>query len=351
MLRLLVTGSSGLVGSEVVRHFSRQGWKIYGIDNNLRMSFFGPPGDTSRNLAQLKSVCSNFSHFEFDIRDETRLRRCVSELRPDLIVHAAGQPSHEYSSAAPLADFRINAVATASLLEAVRVHSPHSIFVYMSTNKVYGDRPNQFPLRELPTRWEYCDPDFPGIDESLPIDQSKHTVFGVSKASGDLMVQEYGRYYGIRTCCLRLGCVTGAAHAGVELHGFLSHLAQTVMSGRPYRIFGYKGKQVRDNIHGRDVARFVEAFFLSPRVGEVYNLGGGRDNSCSILEAFSLVESASAKKSFSNYIDRPRNGDHICYISDLTKAREHYPDWQIRITLDEIFDQLVTHAEEFSSTG
>lgn len=273
-VKLLVTGSSGLIGSEVVTYFDALGWEVHGIDNNMRADFFGSGGDTRWNQQRLISTCRNFTHHEVDIRDRRAVLETVAALRPDLLVHAAAQPSHDLAAKRPFDDFDVNAVGTLNLLEATRLHSPETVFVYLSTNKVYGDAPNELPLVELETRWDYARPeDYNGIREDMRIDQSKHSIFGASKAAADIMVQEYGRYFGMRTCCLRGGCLTGPNHFGVELHGFLSYLIKVNVTGGLYRIYGYKGKQVRDNIHSYDVARFIEAFYEAPRVAEVYKLG------------------------------------------------------------------------------
>ena len=343
MKKLLVTGSSGLIGSEVCIHFARLGWQIHGLDNNQRAVFFGPQGDTRWNQSRLaQQLGSAFIHHELDIRDRQGVLDLLRDLKPDAIVHTAAQPSHDRAAAIPFDDFDTNAVGTLNLLEAARQACPESPFAHMSTNKVYGDRPNTIALTELETRWDYADPAFAdGIDESFPIDQSKHSLFGASKVAGDVMVQEYGRYFAMPTCCLRGGCLTGPNHAGVELHGFLSYLIKCNLEGREYKVFGYKGKQVRDNIHSHDVARFIEEFIIAPRVAEVYNIGGGRANSCSIWEAFTLVEQFSGQKQIYQYLDENRIGDHICYISNLAKMRSHYPAWDITISLEETIRQIV----------
>ncbi len=342
MKTLLVTGSSGLIGSEVVSHFAPTGWRVYGVDNNQRADFFGPQGDTRWNQKRLLEMFPSFTHVELDIRDRTGVLRLIQDLKPALIVHTAAQPSHDLAASRPFDDFDVNAVGTLNLLEATRQHAGDAVFVHMSTNKVYGDRPNTIPLKELPTRWDYDDPAYePGIPEDFPIDQSKHSLFGASKVAADVLVQEYGRYFGLRSCCLRGGCLTGPNHSGVELHGFLSYLVRCNLEGRTYKIFGYKGKQVRDNIHSHDVARFIEAFWENPRCGEVYNIGGGRANSVSILEAFDRVAAISGKKMHFEYVDKNREGDHICYISDLRKMKAHYPGWDITKTLDDAFDEMV----------
>jgi CDP-paratose 2-epimerase len=338
---LLVTGSSGLIGSEVVSHFAARDWRVFGVDNNQRADFFGPQGDTRWNQKRLIEDFPSFSHVELDIRDRPGVSRLVEELHPDLIVHTAAQPSHDLAASRPFDDFDVNAVGTLNLLEATRRHAGDAVFVHMSTNKVYGDRPNSLRLRELATRWDYDDAAFmAGIAEDFPIDQSKHSLFGASKVAADIMVQEYGRYFGLKSCVLRGGCLTGPNHSGVELHGFLSYLVKCNLEGRLYRIFGYKGKQVRDNIHSHDVVAFIEAFSEAPRSGEVYNLGGGRSNSCSIMEAFERAQAVSGKAMKSEYVEQNREGDHICYISDLSKMQRHYPSWGITRTLDHIFEEI-----------
>jgi len=340
-MKIVVTGSSGLIGSEVVAYFDALGWTVYGVDNNMRADFFGPGGDTRWNQTRLETQCPHFRHHELDIRDRVGVLRCIEDLKPDAIVHAAAQPSHDLAASRPFDDFDVNAVGTLNLLEATRRHAPHAAFVYMSTNKVYGDAPNGVPLKELPSRWEYAEAsDFHGIREDMRIDQSKHSLFGASKVAADIMVQEYGRYFGLSTCCLRGGCLTGPNHSGVELHGFLSYLVKVNLTGGRYRIYGYKGKQVRDNIHSYDVARFIEHFVNEPRCGEVYNLGGGRENSCSIWEAFAMVESITGKAMNFEYVDKNREGDHICYISDLSKIHAHYPSWNVSVKLPSIFEEI-----------
>lgn len=339
--KLLVTGSSGLIGSEVCAYFAREGWAVHGADNNGRAAFFGPSGDTRWNQRRLQAELPLFTHNELDIRDRAAVLTFLADLRPDAIVHTAAQPSHDLAAQMPFEDFDTNAVGTMNLLEATRRHAPEAVFVHMSTNKVYGDAPNELPLSELETRWEYARPaDSGGIAEICRIDQSKHSLFGASKVAADVMVQEYGRYFGLKSCCLRGGCLTGPNHSGVELHGFLSYLVKCNLEGRTYSVFGYKGKQVRDNIHSLDVARFIHAFVNAPRRGEVYNLGGGRANSCSIWEAFSRVEAISGKKMQYEYVDRNREGDHMCYISDLSKMKAHYPEWDLTKSLDDIFTEI-----------
>lgn len=340
--RVLVSGSSGLVGSEVCSFFHARGFHVHGIDNNQRAVFFGPQGDTRWNRRRLSKGLPNFVHHEVDIRNRAGILDLVATLKPDLIVHSAAQPSHDRSAAIPLDDFDTNAVGTLNLLEANRQVNVDVPFIHMSTNKVYGDGPNGIELKELKTRWDFADPAFlRGIPETFPIDQSKHSPFGASKVAADIMVQEYGRYYDMPSCCLRGGCITGPNHSGVELHGFLSYLVKCQVEGREYKVFGYKGKQVRDNIHSEDVARFMYCFFKAPRCGEVYNLGGGKANSCSILEAFEMASEFSGKKQIFSYREENRSGDHICYYSDLSKMRSHYPDWNITHSLPDIVRQIV----------
>jgi CDP-paratose 2-epimerase len=341
MAILLVTGSSGLIGSEMVDYFCRMGWTVHGVDNNMRADFFGPAGDTRWNQKRLLAAHPNFSHHELDIRDRAGMSALVGSIAPNMVVHAAAQPSHDLAASRPFDDFDTNALGTLNILEAVRRTCRDAVFVQMSTNKVYGDAPNEIALVELESRWDYADPAFSdGIPESFRIDQSKHSLFGASKVAADIMVQEYGRYFGMKTCCLRGGCLTGPNHSGVELHGFLSYLIKCNLAGKLYRIFGYKGKQVRDNIHSLDVARFVHAFYENPRSGEVYNIGGGRANSVSILEAFARIEALSGKKMQFEYVDQHREGDHICYISDLSKMKTQYPSWGITKNLDAVFEEI-----------
>ena len=341
MKKLLVTGAGGLIGSEVVQHFINLGWKVVGIDNNMRADFFGPKGDTTWNLKRLEEENEAFTSFKIDIRDRVKLEEFIAEQRPDAIVHTAAQPSHDLAASRPYDDFDVNAVGTVNMLESTRKYSTEIPFVHLSTNKVYGDAPNSLNLVEKESRWDYGDAEyFDGIKENFTIDQSKHSVFGASKVAADIYVQEYGRYFGMPTCCLRGGCLTGPNHSGVELHGFLSYLIKCNLEERKYTIFGYKGKQVRDNIHSYDVARFAEEFINAPRFGEVYNIGGGRDNSISILEAFDLIASISGKKMIYEYSDQNRQGDHICYISDLSKMKNHYPNWGITKNLQTTFEEI-----------
>jgi CDP-paratose 2-epimerase len=341
-MNILVTGSSGLIGSEVCTYFAKAGHTIHGIDNNQREIFFGPQGDTSWRLKELKTTLSSFNHLSVDIRDRSSVLQLVKKLKPDAIIHTAAQPSHDKAASIPFDDFDVNAVGTLNLLEATRQFCIDSPFVHMSTNKVYGDAPNKIKLQELETRWEYDDPKYhKGIAEDFSIDQCKHSLFGASKVAADVMVQEYGRYFGMATCCLRGGCLTGPSHSGVELHGFLSYLVKCNLDGTTYKIFGYKGKQVRDNIHSEDVAQFIDLFVESPRSGEVYNLGGGKENSCSILEAFEICETHSGITQNYEYLEGNRIGDHICYYSDLSKIKSHYPTFSVRHSLSDTIKQIV----------
>lgn len=343
MKLMLVTGSSGLIGSEVVSYFSQLGWLVHGVDNNMRADFFGSQGDTRWNRKRLEETCDNFVHHELDIRDRQGCQELIDSIAPNVIIHTAAQPSHDLAASRTFDDFDVNAAGTLNLLQAYRnSQGANGIFVYLSTNKVYGDAPNQLSLKELETRWDYADPlYFNGIPETFTIDQSKHSLFGASKLAADIYVQEYGRYFGLKTVCLRGGCLTGPNHSGVELHGFLSYLVKTNIQGKIYQIFGYKGKQVRDNIHSLDVARAIHAYIENPSCGAVYNIGGGRKNSCSILEAFEVVESISEKKQHYEYLDKNREGDHICYISDLSKIEQNLKGWKVTISLSEIIEQLV----------
>jgi CDP-paratose 2-epimerase len=329
-MKILITGSSGLIGSEVASYFASTANEVYGVDNNQREIFFGSSGSTRWVENKLRNQFPNYIHNEIDIRDRNAILELVKKVRPDAIVHAAAQPSHDKAAEIPFDDFETNALGTLNILEASRRFSKDAPFIYLSTNKVYGDLPNKFSLRELDTRWDFADDSVrDGVDESLSIDQSLHSLFGASKLSADILVQEYGRYFDMPTCCLRGGCLTGPSHSGVKLHGFLSYLIKCNVMQLPYTIFGYKGKQVRDNIHACDVASFIAEFIKAPRSGEVYNIGGGFDNSISILEAFTCVENITGKKMNYEYSDSPRIGDHIVYYSSLKKISKHYPSWSI----------------------
>jgi len=350
-MKVLVTGSSGLIGSEAVRYFDRRGARVYGIDNNMRADFFGPQGDTTWNLRQLQESCPQFEHHALDIRDRQAVLTILQETQPDLLIHCAAQPSHDLASARPFDDFDVNAVGTLNLLEATRRHAPEAVFILMSTNKVYGDVPNELPLVELPTRYDYADPaDREGIAETCRVDRCLHSLFGVSKLAGDIMAQEYGRYFGLKTGIFRGGCLTGPFHSAVQLHGFLAYLVRVAVSGEPYTIIGYHGKQVRDQIHSEDVIRAFEAFYHNPRPGEVYNLGGGRENAASILELLDRLEQLTGRRIPRTYEERPRVGDHIVYISNLTKLLEHYPGWEITRNLDAIVDDVLQAVRKLPQT-
>jgi CDP-paratose 2-epimerase len=341
-MKFLITGCNGLIGSEAVEYFGREG-EIVGIDNNMRREFFGPAADTVWNLERLRKTVRNFRHYDCDIRDLTQLETIYRAHSPfDAVIHCAAQPSHDKACEFPLLDFGVNAVGTVNMLETTRKLSADAVFIFTSTNKVYGDAPNEVPLQELETRYEYSrEEDYEGIDEDCRIDRSTHSVFGASKIAADVMVQEYGRYFGVKTCILRGGCLTGPAHSGVKLHGFLSYLVKVAVAGEPYTVIGYKGKQVRDNIHSYDVIRAMEEVIRSPRCGEVYNMGGGRSNSVSILEAITRIETLTGKKISWDCREAARVGDHICYISDLSKFSAHYPKWKITKNLDEILIELI----------
>jgi CDP-paratose 2-epimerase len=337
----LVTGSSGLVGSEMVSFLDERGWRVHGVDNNMRRDFFGEHGDTTWNLERLRRETRRFEHHDLDIRDREGVARLVEETRPQLVVHAAAQPSHDLAALRPFDDFEVNAAATLNLLEAVRAHAPEAPFAFLSTNKVYGDAPNELELVELETRWDYADPALrEGIDETCRIDATMHSLFGASKVAADVLVQEYGRYFGLPTVCFRAGCLTGPNHSGAELHGFLAYLAKALLAGIPYRIYGYKGKQVRDNLHSYDVCTAVMAFAEKPRVAAVYNLGGGRANSISMLEAIAAFEELTGRRLQSEYVEEARRGDHICYISDLGRLRADYPGWEVTVSLEEMLAEL-----------
>jgi CDP-paratose 2-epimerase len=341
-VKILVTGSSGLIGSEAVAHFDAQGHEVVGVDNNMRRVFFGEAGDTLWNLERLKRGTKRFTHAALDIRDRAGIEELFKAHRFDLIVHCAAQPSHDRARDIPLLDFEVNALGTIHLLEATRQYCPEAVFVFFSTNKVYGDAPNEIAMKELATRWDYARAeDFDGVDETCRIDRTMHSLFGASKAAADLVAQEYGRYFGMKVGVFRGGCLTGPSHSGVELHGFLSYLVKVGVTGGTYSVFGYKAKQVRDNIHSYDVVRAIEEFAANPRPGEVYNLGGGRGNSVSMMEAIAKVEALTGREMDWRYVDENRKGDHICYISNLAKFKGHYPNWKITRGIDVIFEQLV----------
>ena len=341
-MKVLITGSSGLIGSEAVEHFDRQGHQVFGVDNNMRRVFFGAAGDTLWNLERLKNTAKQFTHAAIDIRDRAALEELFCAQRFDLIVHCAAQPSHDKAQEIPLLDFEVNALGTVNLLEMTRQHCPEAVFVFLSTNKVYGDAPNEIPTKELETRYDYARAEnYDGIDEICRIDRTLHSLFGASKAAADLVAQEYGRYFHMKVGVFRGGCLTGPSHSGVELHGFLSYLVKVTLSGGRYSVYGYKGKQVRDNIHSHDVVRAIEEFAANPRPGEVYNMGGGRGNSISMLEAIARIEQLTGRKLDWHYVEQARKGDHICYISNLRKFQTHYPKWKITHGLDAILEEMV----------
>jgi len=345
---ILITGSAGLIGSEAVRFFSKKGHKVIGIDNNYRQYFFGEKASTEWNLELIKKECLKYEHLNLDIRDDKSLFELFQNHEFDLIIHTAAQPSHDWAAKEPFTDFDINARGTLNLLEACRKYCPEAVFLFTSTNKVYGDTPNQLPLVEFEKRWE-CKEDHhyhSGIDEGMNIDQSKHSLFGVSKLAADVMVQEYGRYFNMKTMLFRGGCLTGPMHSGAEQHGFLAYLVQCILTGKKYNINGYKGKQVRDNIHSLDLINAFYQAYLNPRSGEVYNMGGGRQSNISMLEAIEKIEVISGKKANIEYIDKPRSGDHIWYISDLSKFKSHFPKWDIQRDIDQTLEEMVRSMNE-----
>jgi CDP-paratose 2-epimerase len=349
----IVTGSAGLVGAAAVRCFAEQGLGVVGVDNDMRSNFFGAEASTDWSRRKLIAEVHGYEHWAIDIRDADKIQRLFKRLGSsiEVIVHSAAQPSHDWAVREPFTDFTINAIGTLVLLEAARQHCPNAVFIFMSTNKVYGDSPNSWPLVETERRWE-LQPDHPyftcGVDESLSIDQSKHTLFGASKVAADILVQEYGRYFGMRTGVFRAGCITGPGHSGVQLHGFLAYLMKCVVTGAPYTIFGHGGKQVRDNLHSTDLANCFLQFYKNPRAGEVYNIGGGRYSNCSMLEAIDLCERVSGRQLQYAYTDKARIGDHIWWISDVGKFQRHYPEWRVTYDtsgiLTELYSNLVTRS-------
>ena len=338
-MKALVTGSGGLIGSECSRVLCGEGWEVVGIDNDMRAEFFGAEGTTRPVVEDLIATFPGYRHHGADIRDRQVVRDVLGRERPDFIVHAAAQPSHDKAAAIPYEDFDVNAGGTMNLLVAARDFCPEAPFCFTSTNKVYGDGPNALPLVELEKRFDYAD-GLDGVGESMSIDQCLHSLFGASKVAADVMCQEFGRYFGMPIGIFRGGCLTGPQHAAVELHGYLAYIVLCAVTGRPYTIFGYQGKQVRDQIHARDVARLFLRFFHSPRCGEVYNLGGGRQNSLSILETIDMLADMGYKLDY-RYNEKHRTGDHICYVSDLTKLRSHFPDWRLEYDLPRIVNELV----------
>ena len=341
MKNIIVTGSAGLIGSEAARHYDAHGWEVTGIDNNQRLVFFGADGDTTWQRERLESLCRRYRHAAIDIRNREAVATLVAEVRPDAIIHCAAQPSHDLAAQIPFDDFEVNALGTLNLLEAARRHAPEAPFIFTSTNKVYGDGPNDIPLAETETRYDFADPAYAaGISETFSIDQTKHSLFGASKVAADVMVQEYGRYFEMNTVCFRGGCLTGTGHSGAQLHGYLSYIFKAAAERRPYTIFGYKGKQVRDQIHSRDVIGAFDAYLAAPRPGAVYNLGGGKANSVSILESIDRIRQLSGRKLRWSLSDTNRVGDHIVYYTDLSRFRTDYPDWCLTMSIDGIFEEF-----------
>lgn len=346
----IITGSAGLIGSEATAYFAGQGLHIVGIDNDMRRTFFGDEATTKPNLDRIKRTIPSYEHHDEDIRDTEAIFKIFERYKGDisLVIHTAAQPSHDWAARAPFVDFSVNANGTLTLLEATRQYAPDAVFIFTSTNKVYGDRPNLLPLIEQEKRWE-IDPAHPytgGIPEEMPIDGSLHSLFGASKVAADILVQEYGRYFGLRTACFRGGCLTGPNHSGTQLHGFLSYLMKCTLTGTPYTVFGYKGKQVRDNIHCADLIRAFHAFMQAPRCGEVYNMGGGRYSNCSMLEAIALSQEIAGRELLWNYQDDNRIGDHIWWISDLTRFQSHYPHWAPEYDVPKILAEIAEAGRE-----
>ncbi len=347
---ILVTGAAGLIGSESVRFFAKQGLQVVGIDNDMRAQFFGQEASTRWNRSRLEQEIPDYRHVEADIRDADALNRIFKYYGNSIVgvIHTAAQPSHDWAARDPVMDFTVNANGTLVLLEMTRQYCPEAVFTFTSTNKVYGDQPNSLPLVELESRWELLDHAYAenGIDESMSIDQTKHSLFGVSKLAADVMVQEYGRYFGLNTGVFRGGCLTGPAHSGTELHGFLAYLAKCAVTDKPYTIYGYKGKQVRDNIHSSDLVQMFWQFFQNPKRGEVYNVGGSRHSNCSMQEATSICEELTGKSMKISYKEESRIGDHVWWISDVRKFQSHYPEWKYRYNIYEILTEIVQALNE-----
>ncbi len=350
MKTIIVTGSAGLIGSEASRFFEAHGFQVVGIDNNMRSYFFGENASTLWNQKRLENELGNYKHFTTDIREYSEIKRIFNEYGSSIvgIIHTAAQPSHDWAAKEPFVDFNINANGTLNLLEATRNYAPDAVFIFTSTNKVYGDTPNRLPLIEYETRWEvdqahsYAEY---GIDESMTIDNSKHSLFGASKVAADILVQEYGKYFGMKTGVFRGGCLTGPAHAGTELHGFLAYLVFCAVNHKPYKVYGYKGKQVRDNIHSKDLINAFWEFFKAPRIGEVYNIGGSRFSNTSMLEAIRVIEEISGEKLDYSVLDDARSGDHIWYVSDVRKFQSHYPDWKYEYDNRRILIEMINAAQ------
>lgn len=344
-MKILVTGAGGLIGSEAVSYFCQQGHTVFGIENNQRKEFFGDQADITSNLDRVGFKYKNFLNFQADIRNRESIKKIFNQQKFDVVVHTAAQPSHDKAASIPFDDFDTNAGGTLNLLENVRQTNKDCIFVHLSTSKVYGDNPNKVKLVELEKRYDYADPScVNGVTENMSIDHCLHSLFGVSKTSADLMVQEYGKYFSIPTVCLRPGCLTGANHKGVELHGFLNYLVRCCLTGKEYTIFGYKGKQVRDNIHACDVIRFIDLFIQKPKIGAVYNLSGGYNNSCSMIEAIESIESLTGKKMNYKYEDKARIGDHIVFYADLTKTLTDYPEFKMIKSLNDIYKDIIENS-------
>lgn len=342
-MRALVTGSAGLIGSEAVKFFAEKGFDVVGIDNNMRSYFFGDEASTDWNRQKLEELLKDkYTHYKADIRDNDAIGEIFKKHKFDVIIHTAAQPSHDWAAREPMTDFSVNATGTLVMLENMRQHCPEAVFIFTSTNKVYGDTPNRLPLVELEKRWELPEDHkfFKGIDESMSIDQTKHSIFGASKVAADVMVQEYGKYFGFKTAIFRGGCLTGPSHSGAELHGFLAYLIKCINSGKKYTIFGYKGKQVRDNIHSHDLVNAFWHFVQNPRSGEVYNIGGARNSNISMLEAIEKIEKILGKKANYELSDENRIGDHMWYVSDVSKFKEHYPDWDFEYDIDAILEEM-----------
>lgn len=342
-MKALITGSGGLIGSEAAKFFAEKGFDIIGVDNDMRSYFFGKEASTEWNQEKVQNQLKNaYTHYKADIRDNDAIEKIFKEHKFDIIIHTAAQPSHDWAAKEPFTDFSVNATGTLVMLENMRKHCPEAVFIFTSTNKVYGDTPNSLPLVELEKRWELPENHafFKGIDESMSIDQTKHSIFGASKVAADVMVQEYGKYFGFKTAIFRGGCLTGPSHSGAELHGFLAYLIKCINSGKKYTIFGYKGKQVRDNIHSHDLVNAFYHFYQNPRSGEVYNIGGARNSNISMLEAIEAIEKRLGKKANYELSGDNRIGDHIWYVSDVSKFKEHYPDWDFEYNIDMILDEM-----------
>jgi CDP-paratose 2-epimerase len=347
---VVISGVAGLIGSEAARHFGSQGMHVVGLDNDMRKQLFGDDATVRPNLERLTQELQSFDYHDVDIRNREEVDRIFERYGSSisLVIHTAAQPSHDWAARDPFTDFTINANGTLTLLEATRLHAPESVFIFTSTNKVYGDRPNELPLVEMDTRWE-IDPGHEyaiGIPETMSIDRTLHSLFGASKVSADVLVQEYGRYFGMRTACFRGGCLTGPNHSGTELHGFLSYLMKCTLTGTPYSVYGYKGKQVRDNIHSNDLINAFDAFYRAPRIGEVYNIGGGRHSNCSMIEAIQISQEIAGRQLLWSYQEANRIGDHIWWISDTSKFQSHYPDWKLEYDVPAILGEIAQAGSE-----